>query len=240
MHINFSSLKIHNFMSFGDAQLNFDDTGFVKVVGVNENIDDLSMSNGSGKSALSESIIWCLTGDTLRGTKNVKNIYCDDGTYVDIEFYVDSNQYRLIRSKDSKDYKTALQIYINGKDCSGKGIRDSEKLLLDYLPDITTSLLGSVIILGQGLPQRFTQNSPSGRKEVLEKLSKSDFMISDLKDRVSKRKSELNDEIRSIDLALSELSGNNRILEQQIEECQKYLSEVDRDKLLNDLKYYSD
>ena len=85
---------------------------------------------------------------------------------------------------------------IDGKDCSGKGIRDSEKLLAQYLPDITASLLGSVIILGQGLPQKFTNNSPSGRKEVLEKLSKSDFMIEDLKSRVTSRRLELQKTIR--------------------------------------------
>ena len=82
------------------------------------------------------------------------------------------------------------------KDASGKGIRDSEKLLEQYLPDLNASLLGSVIILGQGLPQKFTNNSPSARKEILEKLSKSDFMIEDLKKKINDRKAFHNAEIR--------------------------------------------
>ena len=91
-----------------------------------------------------------------------------------------------------------LKIQKNGVDISGKGLRQSESLLEEYLPDLTSSLIGSVIVLGQGLPQKFSSNSPSGRKEVLEKLFKSDYMIQDLKDRISKRRTELNDEIRKV------------------------------------------
>ena len=53
--------------------------------------------------------------------------------------------------------------------------------------------------MGQGLPQRFTNNSPSGRKELLEKLSKSNFMIEDLKDKVSERKKNLNNSLREVE-----------------------------------------
>ena len=82
---------------------------------------------------------------------------------------------------------------------SGDGVRKSEALLAQYIPDLTSSLIGSVIILGQGLPHRFTNNTPSGRKEVLEKLSKSDFMIEDIKSRISKRSNELAEVKRTLE-----------------------------------------
>ena len=44
----------------------------------------------------------------------------------------------------------------------------SSKILQEELPDLTSTLLTSVIIFGQGLPQRFSNNTPSGRKEILE------------------------------------------------------------------------
>lgn len=196
MRIDFKKLTIHNFMSFGDACLSFNDSGFIRVTGINESPADMARSNGSGKSSLWEAISWCLTGDTIRGTKQIVNINGSDGTFVELEFVLDGKSYKIIRSKEHAVYKTNLQIFIDDVDCSGKGIRDSEKLLAQYLPDITPSLLGSVIILGQGLPQKFTNNTPSGRKEVLEKLSKSDFMIEDLKKRVTNRKQELNAALR--------------------------------------------
>ena len=231
MHIEFRGIEIHNFMSFGHAQLAIQDDGFIKVTGINENPDDLATSNGSGKSSLWESIVWALTGETIRGTKQVSNIYGDDGTYVIVEFLVDNTHYEITRSKDHKILKTTLKIVIDGNDVSGKGIRDSEKLLAQYLPDITASLLGSVIILGQGLPQKFTNNTPSGRKEVLEKLSKSDFMIEDLKARVASRKQEISSELRNYQDACLQVDSKIRLLNQQITDNQARLSTMDETAL---------
>lgn len=227
MHINFRKLTLHNFLSFGHSTIEFEDDGFIRVTGINENPDDLAVSNGSGKSSLWEAIVWALTGDTIRGTKQVANIYGEDGTYVELEFDIDSNHYNILRSKDHKEYKTNIRIMIDGKDCSGKGIRDSEKLLTQYLPDITSSLLGSVIILGQGLPQKFTNNSPSGRKEVLEKLSKSDFMIEDLKSRVTSRRLELHKTIREIEDTILASTTTKNYLQEQIQVSQKALESLD-------------
>ena len=222
-------------MSFGDTNLTFVDDGFIRVSGVNDNPLDNAVSNGSGKSSLWEAIIWALTGDTIRGTKHVVNIFGEDGCYVDLEFIVDSKHYRILRSKDHKVYKTNLQIYIDEQDVSGKGIRDSEKLLAQYLPDLTASLLGSVIILGQGLPQKFTNNTPSGRKEVLEKLSKSDFMIEDLKTRVSQRKSHLTQVIREQEDKDIEYKTLLNVLTKQIEDATNMLSSLNSEDLENKL-----
>lgn len=235
MHINFRKLTLHNFLSFGHSTIEFEDDGFIRVTGINENPDDLAVSNGSGKSSLWEAIVWALTGDTIRGTKQVANIYGEDGTYVELEFDVDSNHYNILRSKDHKEYKTNIRILIDGKDCSGKGIRDSEKLLAQYLPDITASLLGSVIILGQGLPQKFTNNSPSGRKEVLEKLSKSDFMIEDLKSRVTSRRLELHKTIREIEDNILASTTTKNYLQEQIQVSQKALASLDGSDLQRQL-----
>ena len=67
MHVEFKRLHLHNFLSFGDAELAFNDDGFIKVSGINENPDDNAGSNGSGKSSLWEGIIWVITGETIRG-----------------------------------------------------------------------------------------------------------------------------------------------------------------------------
>ena len=198
MDIRFKKLHIENFMSIGEADIDLSDRAFTLIEGVNNNENDNARSNGSGKSSIFESLVWALTGTTMRGNKDIVNFNGNDGALVTLEFIVDNDKFIIRRTKDHSKHKTNLFIEINGVDKSGKGIRDSEKLLSEYLPDLTPSLIGSVIILGQGLPQKFTNNSPSGRKEVLEKLFKSDFMIQDLKDRISTRKSELNEELRKV------------------------------------------
>lgn len=223
MKILFKKIDIENFMSLGDASVLLDDAGYTLVSGINNNPDDLAKSNGSGKSSIFEAIVWCLTGDTMRGNKNIVNQNRDGGTAVTLEFDCDGKSYVLLRSKEHSVHKTNLKIMINGEDKSGKGIRDSEKLLAEYLPDLTPSLIGSVIILGQGLPNRFTHNSPSGRKDVLEKLCKSDFMIQDLKDRISSRKTELSNLLRT---AEDDILQNNTKLTVAIESLGKYKVEL--------------
>ena len=200
MKLNFKNIKIENFLSIGNAEINLMDNGYTFVKGINENNSDNAISNGSGKSTIFEAISWVLTGETIRGSsKDIVNIYTDGGALVEINLTVNNDEYKIIRTKDHKEYKTNLKIFINGEDKSGKGIRDTQKLLNEYIPDLTSSLIGSVIILGQGMPQRFSNNTPSGRKEILEKLSKSDFMIEDLKHRVSNRKNELSLNLREVE-----------------------------------------
>lgn len=233
MKLNFKSLKLYNFMSFHDASIEFTKSGYTLVEGVNNYISDNASSNGSGKSSLWEAIMWCLTGNTIRGCKDVINHNYTDGCYVQLIFDCDNKSYDLLRSKDHHEYKTNLFIVIEGKNCSGKGIRDSEKLLHEYLPDITAELIGSVIILGQGLPQRFTNNTPSGRKEVLEKLSKSDFMIEDLKLRIVGRKAFLTQKRQSNTVTLAELDTALDLHNRSIEEKQQKLSSMTTVESLN-------
>lgn len=226
MNIVFKYLHLYNFLSFSDCEIDLNRNGCVLVSGINENPNDNATSNGSGKSSIWDAISWVLTGETIRGCKEIVNIYADDGAYVSLDFNVDSNSYKIIRSKDHSVYKTTLKIFINGEDKSGKGIRDSEKLLLEYLPDLTSDLIGSVIILGQGLPKRFSNNSPSARKEILEKLSKSDFMIDDIKLKLSDRKDYLASALQSVSDKLIQLNTEKNLLEKQNEDLLKKLKNI--------------
>ena len=224
MNVVFNKIMLHNFLSFGDAEIELNNRGYVFVQGVNENPNDNSLSNGAGKSSIWDAISYALTGVTIRGTKDVVNIHTDDGAFVALDMDVDGKNFKILRSKNHSKYKTNLLIYIDGKNVSGKGIRDSDALLQQYLPDLTASLLGSVIILGQGLPQRFTNNTPSGRKEVLEKLSKSDFMIEDLKNRITKRKQQLSQKIREEEDKILSLQSEKTIYEKQLKSNQDLLN----------------
>ena len=197
MRLTFKSLSIENFMSIGQVAINFDQmTGFNTIIGENYMVQDNAKSNGSGKSSIFEALIWCLTGETIRGNKDVVNHNTEGGTAVSVSFDCDGHAYVIERYKNHHKLKTNLLIKVNGEDKSGKGIRDTEKLLESYLPELTASLIGSVIVLGQGLPSRFTNNTPSARKEVLEKLTQSDFMIEDIRTHVMERRYDLSVSLR--------------------------------------------
>lgn len=238
MNLKFLHISIENFLSLGNIELNLNEMGYTLVNGINNDPNDNAVSNGVGKSSLFDALTWCLTGKTIRGTdKNITNIHTDGGTKVEVAFLMDGKEYKICRYKDHKKYGNNLQIFINGEDKSGKGIRDGEKLLSEYLPDLTLQFIGSVIVFGQGLPQRFTNNTPSGRKEVLEKLSQSDFMIEDIKERLVKRKSELSSALREKEDLLLTLNTKKQTLEINKDKDQKELDSLeDESKLLSTIE----
>lgn len=241
MTIKILRIHIHHFLSFDDATIDLRDKGYCLVSGVNKNPRDFAKSNGAGKSTMFNALSFALTGETLQGLKsNLANIYFDDGCYVELEFEANGHLYKLLRSKNDDRYGTDLKIYIDNEDKSGKGIRESSELLAQYLPDLTSELIGSIILIGQGMPMKFTSNSPSGRKEVLEHLSQSDFMIQDLKDRITNRINELSTRIREVEDRLLELDTKKNIFNRQLEDAKQdletnYTDSIDFDKALSDL-----
>lgn len=179
-----------------------------------------------------------MTGETIQGVKsNIKNIYIDeDSCYVELDFTVNSTEYKIIRYNKPK---SDLKLYVDDVDKSGKGIRESELALAEYLPDLTRELISSVILLGQGLPFKLSSFSPSGRKEVLEKLSKSDFMIDDIRLRLNNRYGNLDNLLREITLKTvhenSKLEMLNKQKSQYEEELNK-LNETSTESIESKLK----
>lgn len=227
LNINFKQIQIHHFLSFGDATIKLNDRGYCLVSGINNNPKDAAKSNGSGKSTIWSAISYALVGKTIQGTtSNLVNNYYNDGCWVKLSFDIDNTSYELIRSKDDKEKGTNLKILVNGADKSGKGIQESQKILEELLPDLTEELIGSVIILGQGMPDKFTKNTPSKRKERLEHLSKSDFMIDDLKNRVNTRLSNLNNQVREMEDSSLTKTTQQEVFEQQLNKLNNDLTNL--------------
>lgn len=92
---------IENFLSFKSASYELDNSNKIILVrGINE--ADGRESNGSGKSALFESIIYGLYGITSRG--NPQNKYSDDELRIEIDLEVSNHQYKIIRFMKSIDF----------------------------------------------------------------------------------------------------------------------------------------
>lgn len=234
--IVFNSVVLHNFGSFQHTEIDLRNKGFCLVYGENHRKEDNALSNGSGKSMCWSAICFALTGETVQGVKTgLKNIYNDEpDAYVSLDFTADADHYdvkRIIAPHSD------LKIEKNGQDVSGKGVRESEAKLASMLPDITADLLTSAILIGQGMPNKFSSFRPSGRKEILEKLTKSDFMIADMKKRIEARKDCLTGKIAEASnkelVAKTKLQGvEARLVE--LKEKQANAKKPDFDKLLAD------
>lgn len=221
MYLNIRKVESEGFMSFADCEYSLDSLGIAKISGINK-FETKSESNGSGKSALIEMILWNLTGHTSRGSKEVANSKLGIGTKVTIYFSIDEDDYIVTRSLRHKDLGSSLTIIKNGKDISGNTVTKSNNILASELRgDIDYELLTSVMILSQGLPSRLSNLSPASRKSKLEDLSK----LTDLVDSVM---SQCKDSIKDI---------NNRLSEVKVEISSKEGSIAEASRTLNRCKF---
>ena len=110
--IQFKKIILHNFGSYGHAELDLQNKGFCLVSGENNCTKDNAQSNGSGKTALFSAICYAITGETVSGVKsNLKNINVDElDCYVQLDFTYNRDMYSLIRTATPK---TELKIYKN-------------------------------------------------------------------------------------------------------------------------------
>lgn len=194
--IKFNTVKIHNFYSYGDAEIDLRDKGFCLVSGKNNFEKDNAASNGSGKSAWINAMCACLIGETLTGQRSgFKNLFLEENSCwvtVDMNFFEDNFIITRIFNP-----KSDLKIIKNGEDISGKTLRDSEAILAEQLPDINRDLLGSSILIGQGFPDRLSALTPAKRKEKLENLTKTDFMVKEIREKIENRLNALNTDLRN-------------------------------------------
>lgn len=188
MKINFNQVKLENFLSAG--RIIFDFTkGTTQILGENRT-DTYSTSNGSGKSCIIESVIWCLTGSTSRGIKSdeVINQFINGDTKVELTLECNSIQCVITRGRGTKNYLTIIK---DGVDCSGATTSKSQKIIDGLLPldfeDLTTC-----IILSQDMPGKLSSQSPSGRKSTLES-------IANYADKVESLKGTLNNHVKSLE-----------------------------------------
>ena len=223
--LKFKKIILHNFGSYGHAEVELENKGICLVSGRNNYKKDNALSNGSGKSFLWSGICFALTGETISGLKsNLKNIFTDENlSYVTLDFDDNTDNYVITRYIAPK---SDLKIIKNDVDISGKGIRESEKKLGEVLPDITKDLIASTIIIGQGMPNKFSSFSPSGRKDLLEKLTKSDFMVEDIRQRVNTRLTELQRQLRDCEDSLLIHKTKNKTVEDTLRVKEEELSKA--------------
>lgn len=222
--INFDKLIVHNFGSYGHSEVDLRNRGFCLVTGRNDCQKDNAVSNGSGKSFLWNAICFALCGETINGLHtNLKNINITDdpNCWVQLIFTEGNDHFEITRIVTPR---SDLKIIKNGIDLSGKGIRESEKKLNELLPDLTKNLITSTIIIGQGMPNKFSSFSPSGRKELLEKLTKADFMIEDIKQRVTNRQTDLTRQVREAEDALLSVQSQIRVHETTLTQKKQQLA----------------
>lgn len=220
MKITFKRIVINNFLSFGHAEINLENRGYTLIDGINQNPADGAKSNGAGKSTIFSALCFALTGKTIQGlSSNLTNIITKEPMSVSLTFSVDTDEYEITRGRTNSGDSAGspyLNILQNGVDKSGKTYKDSLALLDTLLPELNDEIISQVIIIGQGMPNKFSKHTSAERKNLLEKLSNSDILFEDIKARVSDRQTVINDKIMSLQLELTQKQTGKQYAEQSL------------------------
>jgi DNA repair exonuclease SbcCD ATPase subunit len=166
------SLHTKNFMSIGDIELKLNSAGLNLVLG--HNVDDKRFdSNGAAKSALFESLVWCLYGQLMRpltqddiirlGTSSVNVL-----VYLDPE---DGTEPIIIQRKRIKGKGTEVAVTTKSGVClfPANSVKDIQPQIDSWLGLDFRTFTNSVYF-GRGLVKFFMSASDAERKELLETI----------------------------------------------------------------------
>ncbi|AAY53349.1 exonuclease [Listeria phage P100] len=108
----FKKVKIKNFLSIKDMELNLDKQGLVLIEGKNKT-NEAFKSNGAGKTSMIDAITYAIFGKTVGGLKSdsVVNNKEKKNTAVILDFEVDKNKYRIERYRKDKKEGNIVKLY---------------------------------------------------------------------------------------------------------------------------------
>lgn len=195
MRIN--SIHIQNFYSYQDQKLDFDKlSGIVLLEGKNK--DPGGGSNGSGKSALVEAVVWGLFGRTIRKSTEeaVVNSQAKKGCKVTIKL---NGEATIVRQKRP----TFLEFFVGEENRTKESITETQLDIERYLNTNYKTFLASMMF-GQNNELEFISATAEEKRTIiknflnLEEIFQLRDKIKDLKSINSGKKRELDSNINLV------------------------------------------
>lgn len=172
--ITIASMRVENFLSFGKADFSFDRAGLVLVEGDNRD-DPSASSNGSGKSALIDALVWCLFGTTLRGYEKDEVVHrkakVGAGCLVEVTIGGHNQSWTISRARRHPKLKNSLTVTSDnlGDDMSGASATETQEMI-DKLLGCTRSAFLSSVVFGQDRAYRFGSLTDGEQKKILDEV----------------------------------------------------------------------
>lgn len=174
MRLIFEKIEIHNFMSFSDEVFIFDEyDGMIRIKG--KNYDIPNQLNGSGKSNLSNALVYGLFGELPFKLKNenVSNRYIQDkSTYVSVYFKNDNIGYKITSGlKGRQAYCELYQLQNEGyENITRSTIAETRKFIENEILHCDMNLFMRTIYLNSDENYNFYKLKQVDRKEFIDKL----------------------------------------------------------------------
>lgn len=160
-----------NFLSIKELTINFlEYSGLVAIEGINEDTEKAS-SNGAGKSSIIEMLLFGLFGETRRKESPdlLVNNKVKRNCLIEIDFFVNNEAYRIIRTRKHDKYGNHLMLYhLDSKtELTKATVGETQRALEDIL-NITKTTFSQAICFGQGDIKPFATMTDAEMKKVFE------------------------------------------------------------------------
>lgn len=155
-------MHVENFLSYQEADFDFDDVGFVLVEG----------RNGAGKSGMICALRWCLFGETVRGYKydEVVNRKVGKDCLVKVVVRDDNGEeYGVCRTRRHTRFKNSLTLSTQGADVSPAGEKETQAEVERVLGCTDKTFMSSVVF-GQNRAYRFSELTDAEQKKILDEV----------------------------------------------------------------------
>lgn len=170
--LQFERLRMQNFLSFREADVNLNQQGLILIHG--ENCDSTTSldSNGAGKSAFFEGITWALFGKTARGVEadEVVNIHVGKDCFIKLCLGDGDTKYRIERYRQHSEGKNDLFFWKNDQSLQAATNTETQKTLEKELRVDFSSFIASVLMSQGSMKGLAAHTSDKEQKEILEKI----------------------------------------------------------------------
>lgn len=229
MKIN--EVEINNFYSFTKAVVKFDQyKGIVLINGKNK---DTGGSNGSGKSAIVESVVWGIFGRTIRKSTEAALINNTAKKKCMVRIRLDDD-YVIERGKKP----VYLKFFHKDKELTQENATKTQELIEETLRTNYKVFLASTVF-GQQNNIEFINATPDDKRTIIKNFLNLDELF-DLRDSVKYLKSEYSQEIKKCDTIISENQKYVDGFDSKIANLQKIRKEIEESNLSSALKYSLD
>lgn len=174
--MDFLSVSGENFMALENFYVELNDRGLIAVQGIN-NADSSTVSNGAGKSSLSDAVSWTLYGVTARGSSGdrVVNNHYKKNTKCVVWLDDEGTRYRVERYRKHETHKN--QCFLFQVDAAGteidlsKGTDKETQLEIDRVVGANSDVFNAAIYAGQEAMPNLPGMTDKALKTLLEEAS---------------------------------------------------------------------